>query len=309
VTRVTGRRTLNVALLQLAASGYDQAANLEKGVAACRRAAARGADLALFPEMWNVGYAFEDADVARWRAQAVPRHGPFVRRFADLAAELGMAVAVTYLERGEVRPGEEAPPLRNSLSLFDRRGDEVLTYAKVHICGFEEPEAELEPGASFPVASLETGAGEVKVGAMICFDREFPEAARVLAVEGAELILVPNACEMEANRLGQLRARAFENMVAVAMANYPAPQQNGHSAVYDPIAFDEEGKSRDTRVAEAGTGEELTLAGVDLEALRERRRGEVWGGPWRRPETYAALTRLAGASVVLPLGDVSRRSC
>ena len=98
----------------------------------------------------------------------------------------------------------------------------------------------------FVVAPLEIAAGSVAVGAIICFDREFPEAARVLALEGAELVLVPNACEMESNRLGQLRARAFENMVVVALTNYPAPAQNGHSVVYDPIAFDGVGVSRDT---------------------------------------------------------------
>ena len=124
---------------------------------------------------------------------------------------------------------------------------------------------------------------------MICFDREFPEAARLLALGGAELILVPNACELEANRLGQVRARAFENMVAVAVANYAAPQENGHSTVVDPIAFDAEGRSRDTRVFEAGEAEDVCVVRLDLDALREWRRREVWGSQCRRPETYGAL--------------------
>ncbi len=125
---------------------------------------------------------------------------------------------------------------------------------------------------------------------MICFDREFPEAARLLALGGAELVLVPNACELEANRLGQVRARAFENMVAVAVANYAAPQENGHSTVVDPIAFDAEGRRRDTRVFEAGEAEDVCVVRLDLEALREWRRREVWGDQCRRPETYGALT-------------------
>jgi predicted amidohydrolase len=275
---------LAIALLQIAAAGYDQAANMESGVAACRRAASQGADIALFPELWNVGYAFEDGDIERWRAQAVPHDGSFVRRFAALAADLHMAIAVTYLERRDGAP-------RNTLTLFDRRGREVLTYAKVHTCGFDSPEAVLEPGDRFVVAPLETAAGSVAVGAMICFDREFPEAARVLALEGAEIVLVPNACEMESNRLGQLRARAFENMVAVALANYPAPAQNGHSVVYDPIAFDEAGVSRDTCIVEAGAGEDVVVARLDLTALREWRRREVWGGAWRRPGAYGPLVR------------------
>ena len=74
---------------------------------------------------------------------------------------------------------------------------------------------------------------------MICFDREFPESARILMLKGAELILTPNACELEANRIGQFRTRAFENMLGMAMANYAIPQENGHSVAFDGIAFDE----------------------------------------------------------------------
>ena len=194
-----------------------------------------------------------------------------------------MAIAATYLERTAAGP-------RNVVTLFDGRGREVFTYAKVHTCSFDLPEQALVPGAEFPVARLETSAGPVAVGAMICFDREFPEAARLLALGGAELVLVPNACELEANRLGQVRARAFENMVAVAVANSPAPQENGHSTVVDPIAFDAEGRGRDPRVFEAGEGEDVCVVRLDLEALREWRRREVWGTKCRRPDTYGALT-------------------
>ncbi len=118
----------------------------------------------------------------------------------------------------------------------------------------------------------------------------------MLALGGAELILVPNACELEANRLGQVRARAFENMAAVAVANYAAPQENGHSTVVDPIAFDAEGRSRDTRVFEAGEAEEVCVVRLDLGALREWRRREVWGSECRRPETYGALVEDAAAT-------------
>ena len=284
---------LRIALLQLAGSGYDREASLERGLAACRRAAAAGADVALFPELWSTGYAFSDGDLERWRAQAIADDDPWVVAYADLAAELGMAIGVTYLERSARGP-------RNAVTLFDAAGREALTYAKVHICSFDLPEQALTPGAEFPVARLETRAGPVAVGAMICFDREFPEAARVLALGGAELILVPNACELEANRLGQVRARAFENMVAVAVANYAAPQENGHSTVVDPIAFDAEGRSRDTRVFEAGEAEEVCVVRLDLGALRAWRRREVWGNECRRPETYGALVEDAGGPAAGP---------
>ena len=276
---------LRIALLQIPAAGYDQVANLESGLAACRRAAELGADIALFPEMWSVGYAFERDDLERWRAQAVPREGEFVGRFASLAEDLRLAIAVTYLERGPGGP-------RNTLTLFDRRGREALTYAKVHTCAFDRPEVALAPGDAFAVADLDTAAGPVRLGAMICFDREFPEAARILALRGAELILVPNACEMERNRLGQLRARAFENGCAVVLANYPTPQYNGHSAVFDPMAFGTDGESRDTCVFEAGEEPGVFVVSLELGVLREWRRTEVWGGAFRRPELYGRLTEL-----------------
>ena len=162
-----------------------------------------------------------------------------------------MAIALTYLERW---PG--AP--RNTVSLIDRHGEVCLTYAKVHTCDFDHLEASLTPGDAFPVCTLDTAAGPVQVGAMICFDREFPESARILMLHGAEVILVPNACTLEPNRLGQLRTRAYENMVGIALANYAAPRCNGRSAAYDPIAFDpddpaaDEHGSRDTCIVEAG---------------------------------------------------------
>ena len=72
----------------------------------------------------------------------------------------------------------------------------------MHTCDFAE-ECRLTPGEAFPVADLDTDKGIVKVGSMICYDRELPESARILMLKGAELLLVPNACPMEINRLAQ----------------------------------------------------------------------------------------------------------
>ena len=298
---------LNVALLQMTGAGTDQAANLAKGDTFCRRAAAMGADVALFPEMWNVGYTAKRPwepenvwrapgrwpvgatlapvpTVDRWYGLAIDATDPFVRHFRDLARELGMAIALTYLERW---PG--AP--RNSVSLIDRRGEIVLTYAKVHTCDFSADEAALTPGDDFPVADLETAGGVVRVGAMICYDREFPESARILMLRGAEIVLTPNACTLDAIRLFQFRVRAWENSIGVAMANYAAPQQNGHSVAFDPIAYAvNHGPSRDTLVVEAGEGEGVFLATFDMVALRAYRERETWGNAFRRPHRYGAMT-------------------
>ena len=266
----------------------DLAANLAKGEAFCRRAAAKGADVALFPEMWNIGYVPcpSDADGrAAWRALAVTQHSEYVTHLRDLARELDLAIALTYLERRD-----EA--VRNSVSLIDRHGETLFTYSKVHTCEWDW-EAACEPGDDFYVAALDTKSGPVQVGAMICFDREFPESARILMLKGAEIILTPNACELEANRIGQFRARAMENMVGVAMANYAAPQENGHSVAFSPICFGEDERSLDPLVVEAGESEGVYLAEFDMDKIRAWREHEAWGNAFRRPRCYSALTSSA----------------
>ncbi len=280
---------LNVALLQMVAAGADQAANMAKGDEFCRRAAAIGADVALFPEMWSNGYTMPAADAPgphdAWQKQAVGPDDEYVVHFRRLAEELGMAIALTYLEKW---PG--AP--RNTVSLIDRHGQIVLTYAKVHTCDFDR-EAALTPGDDFGVCTLDTGRGEVRVGCMICFDREHPEPARILMLKGAEIILTPNACGLEANRLGQFRARAMENMLGVAMANYAAPQENGHSVAYDPVAFSDDERSLDTLLVEAGPAEGVYLATFDMDRIRAWRQHEAWGNAYRKPHRYGLLTSMA----------------
>lgn len=298
-----------VALLQLL-PGRTPADNLTKGLAACRQAKQQGADLALFPEMWNNGYTFPTTEQEHpgsdsaaeqehpgstpsaeqeWRDTAISTDSRFVKTYQALAQELDMAITITYLEAHEPRP-------RNTVSLIDRHGEIVLTYAKVHTCDFGD-EIRLAAGDDFYVADLDTAAGPVKIGMMICYDREFPESARILMLKGAEIILVPNACPLEINRLTQLRARSFENMVGIATANYPLgkPDCNGHSVAFDGIAYGEVRPgitmSRDTLIVEAGEAEGIYLAAFPLDKLRAYRQTEVHGNAYRHPAKYHLLTK------------------
>ncbi len=278
---------LTIAFLQLLPAGSLEE-NMEKGIMACREAKEKGADIALFPEMWSCGYAFPH-DEASLRECAISCESSFVNRFSALAAELDMAIAITLLEQHEPKP-------RNTVCLFDRHGKLQYRYAKVHICDFGEPDDEgvLDAGDEFMVADLDTGNGVIKVGSMICYDREFPESARVLMLKGAELLLVPNACPMEINRLSQLRGRAYENMLAIATCNYPAPHPdcNGHSTLFDGVVYlSNLPGSRDTCVFEAGEGEGVFTAELDVDRLRNYRKNEVWGFRNRRPELYGELTK------------------
>ena len=273
---------LKIALLQILPTGTLEE-NVKKGISCCRKAKERGADIALFPEMWSNGYEIPE-DIEELKRMAVPADGGFVKTFGELAAELDMAIAVTLLEQHDPLP-------RNTVILFDRHGERQYTYAKVHTCDFGD-ESRLDSGDEFFVTDLDTRIGQVKVGSMICYDREFPESARILMLKGAELALVPNACPMEINRLSQLRGRAYENMMAIATCNYPEgkPDCNGHSSVFDGVAYlPELPSSRDTCLLETDGKEGVFIAELDMDMLREYRNHEVHGNAYRRPEKYGIL--------------------
>lgn len=275
-------KNLKVALLQIAPTD-SLSGNLEKGMAFCKKAKEQGADIALFPEMWSCGYTIPE-NIDELKALAVSADGEFVTAFGNLAKELHMAIGITFLEAFEPLP-------RNTLCIFDRFGNRILTYAKVHTCVFGD-EARLTAGNEFVVADLNTENGNVQIGAMICYDREFPESARILMLKGAELLLVPNACPMEINRLTQLRSRAFENMVGIATCNYPEgkPDCNGHSTAFDGMAYALDGSgSRDTLILEADEKEGMFIADFDMATIREYRKNEAWGNAYRRPEMYSLI--------------------
>jgi predicted amidohydrolase len=274
---------VRIALLQLMPE-KDLRGQLEKGIAACQRARKMGADIALFPEMWSDGYAIpQDPDVLD--ALSVEEDSAFVSAFGKEAARLQMAIGITFLEKHRPKP-------LNSMILFDRQGSIRLHYSKVHTCDFDQ-EKVLSHGDDFHVCELDLGKGKVMTGAMICFDREFPESARILMLKGAEIVLAPNACPMEINRLSALRTRAYENKLAVCTCNYPKgqPDCNGHSTVFDGVAWleDEDGV-RDMCILEAPEEEGIYLAEIDMDMLRHYREREVMGSRYRRPDRYGILT-------------------
>ncbi len=273
---------VKIALLQILPTGSVEG-NLKAGIESCRRAKELGAELALFPEMWSSGYDIHNRPKEIWTVDAVSADSSFVRAYGRLAEELGMAIGVTVLETWEGGP-------RNTLILFDCHGRQVLRYAKVHTCDFDA-EAALTPGGDFYTVDLELVSGCVRVGAMICYDREFPESARILMLQGTELILVPNACPMEKNRLAQLRARAFENMLCIATCNYPkgVSDCNGCSSVFDGIALKEDDDSYDMCLLLAGETPGIYIAELDLAALRKYRETEMQGNTYRRPTKYHML--------------------
>lgn len=275
--------SLRIALLQITPLKRCED-NLRKGLSACHTAQSSGADIALFPEMWSNGYRIHDRTFSKWRDDAVGEDDSFVDGFRNAASRMEMAIGLTFLKKSE-------RGVENSFLLIDRFGNDVLSYSKVHTCDFSS-ERFLTPGDDFHVCSLDTKQGNVQIGAMICYDREFPESARILMLKGAEVILVPNACPMEINRLSQLRARSYENMVAIATCNYPGSVAgcNGCSSVFDGIAYSPgEDSSRDMCILMTGEGEGIYTADINLSILREYRASEVHGNAYRHPEKYKMI--------------------
>lgn len=280
----------NVALLQIAAFRNDQDRNLTRGVEACLEAKELGTDLVVFPELWNMGARPTPLDPEgrrAWIASAIDRESSFFQTFASLARDLEMNIALTYLEAHQPLP-------RNTVSIINRRGDVVLNYSKVFICDFGKDELEeadpcvanigcdvyCSPGETFDVCTLEGSDGQISVGAMICADREFPEAAAELMLKGAELVVVPNACTWDEIRAASLKTRAFENLLGIAMTNYPGPG-NGSSQAHSCVAW-RAGQPADTLITKAGECEQILLATFDIDDIREFRKVERWRMNYRR---------------------------
>ncbi|MCL2037783.1 carbon-nitrogen hydrolase family protein [Candidatus Saccharibacteria bacterium] len=290
-----------VAMLQMKPMG-NLAENIEKGVKFCRKAKDLGADIAVFPEMWSNGYEqlfagcdstyckdnqdFPKEKLDEWLDKAVHDDSEFVQTFTNLAKELEMAIAMTYFEKTENKP-------RNTVLVVDRFGKKILKYSKVHTVDWQM-EHFLEPGKEFVVSELDYGRGKVKLGAMICFDRTFPESARVLMLKGAEIIIIPNACAMQQIRRDQLKVRAFENMAGVVLVNYPDDDQReawGKSGAYSPVWRDSQRNELDTVIVEMGEGEDIAIADFDLREIREfRGKGDIVIGN-RKPQAYEELVK------------------
>lgn len=274
---------IKIAFIQML-PGNDLEANLEIGKKACIEAKEKGADIALFPEMWSDGYKLPQ-DEDELNKLAIRKDSEFISEFQKLSTELQMAIGITFIEANDPKP-------LNSVIFFDRFGKEILHYSKLHTCAFAD-EKVLAGGNDFYVADLDFGEGTIKIGSMICFDREFPESARILMLKGAELILAPNACPMEINRLSALRTRAYENMVAVATCNYPEghPDCNGRSTLFDGVPWlREEPGARDMCVFEAPCEPGVYVAELDLDILRAHRSNDIMGDKYRHPQKYAILS-------------------
>ncbi len=280
----------NVALLQLSPTD-SMKNNMLKGIEYCTKAKEKGADIVVFPEMWNTGYEMlfkgdlKDQDnipqekIDNWSSKAIENDDEFISQYINLAKQLKVAIAITYLEKAEQKP-------KNTVIIIDRKGDIVLKYSKVHTVD-SKMEAYTEPGTEFKTCELDYGRGNIKIGTMICFDRDFPESARILMLQGSEIILVPNACYMSKIRLEQLKVRAYENMVGIVTVNYA--NHGGRSSAYSPIVKNINKHDLNSEMLVMDEKEDVKIAQFNISEIREYRSRENFGDAYRKPYAYKQL--------------------
>ena len=281
-------REVALAVTQFAPTA-DHAANADRAEAMVRRAAAEGGQVILLQELFHGPYFCITQD-PRYFDWAAPVEGhPLIARFAALARELGVVLPVSFFERA-------GQAYFNSIAIVDADGRILGIYRKSHIPqgpGYEE-KFYFSPGdTGFRV--WETAFGRVGVG--ICWDQWFPEAARAMALMGAEMLLYPTAIGSEPPAPGYdsqphwetvMRGHAAANIMPLAASNRVGTEvQDGVDVTFYGTSFiaDQTGQ----KVVQAGReGEEVLTARFDLEAVAELRRS--WGlFRDRRPGLYRAL--------------------
>jgi predicted amidohydrolase len=256
-----------IVLAQIEPTLYDKSANLVKAEQAVRRAAHLGAQAIVFPELYLAGYSLGGRAVEM--AETV--EGPSISRMADLAGVSRMAVIMGY---PELSP--DGAHVFDSAFIADSQGRIAGNYRKIHL--YQDENRWFIPGEEPCV--LDFGLGPV--GVLVCYDLEFPEAARELALRGAGWVAVCTGNMLPNRHLQQvyLQARAAENRIWVALANRVGQEANltffGGSGVADPNG---------DLVAEAGTQETLLVAEIDLgKAARAKLNADYLAD--RKPDLY-----------------------
>lgn len=288
--------TVTFAATQFACS-WDLPANLDAAERVVRAAAAQGAQVVLVQELFATPY-FCITERAEHFAHAQPFAGnPIVARFAALARELGVVLPVSFFERAGAAHF-------NSLAMVDADGRVLGLYRKTHIPqgpGYEE-KYYFSPGdTGFRV--WDTAFGRIGVG--ICWDQWFPEAARAMALMGAEAILYPTAIGSEPAAPGYdsqphwetvMRGHAAANILPVVAANRVGTEvaPEGTEVTFYGSSFITDATG--ALLARAPrTGEAVITAAIDMDAAAALRR--TWGlFRDRRPDCYRVLGTLDGVT-------------
>ncbi|HEX3032869.1 MAG TPA: carbon-nitrogen family hydrolase [Bacillota bacterium] len=262
---------LKVAMLQLQVAMGDPQTNLEKALTMLEQGAEQGAQLAVLPETWTTGYAFDRLqDVAEEPGET--GQCPTVQRLQEFAARKKMWIfSGSLVERIE-------GSLYNTTYIIRSDGSIAGKYSKLHLFGLMDEDKHFKPGKDLCLVDTPWG----KAAPIICYDLRFPELSRKLAEQGASILVVP--AHWPAARVDHWRllnqARAVENQIfvlAVNSAGLTGPTSfGGNSMAIGPWG---------QILAEGGGEEQLLLVTIDLSSLPEVRNTiPVWRD--RRRDIY-----------------------
>ena len=284
-------RSVKIALIQMAMAA-DKASNLRKAADRVRDAAAHGAELVCLPELFATPYFCQSEDSANF-GLAEPLAGPTVEALSVAARESKVAVVVPLFER------RAAGIYHNSLVMVGSDGAVLGSYRKMHIP--DDPlfyeKYYFTPGDT-GFRSFETGS--LSVGTLICWDQWYPEAARLTALTGAEVLVYPTAIGWHPSEKSEYgaaqvsawqtmqRSHAIANGVFVAAVNrvgHEGPSDGGiefwgHSFIADPFGI---------VLAQAGEGEETLYADCDLSRIEWVRQNWPFFRD-RRIDAYAGIS-------------------
>ncbi|MGS0742495.1 N-carbamoylputrescine amidase [Glaciimonas sp. GG7] len=288
-------RLVTVAAIQMASGDWDLERNMDRAEGLIRKAATKGANLVLCPELFMSPYFCIDQNNAHFDLAEPLAHNQKLTRFGRLAAELEIVLPVGFFERaGNV--------FYNSVAVFDADGSNLGIYRKTHIPnnpGYSEKYYFTPGDTGFKVWDTEFG----RIGIGICWDQWFPETARAMALMGAEILCFPTiigsdpiltALDCSGHWQRTMQGHAAANMVPVVCANRIGEETGKGNAQQAPLSVTFHGRSFMTdgtgdKVAEAGREEEAVLVHTfDLEQCRREREGWALFRD-RRPGMYGVL--------------------
>ncbi|MFZ5942949.1 MAG: carbon-nitrogen family hydrolase [Bacillota bacterium] len=245
---------MRIAVIQMDILLGDTVKNLGKAVDLAKKAAQSNPDIIILPEMWNTSY-----DLKRVGEIADIEGTPSAAKMGALAGELGINLIAGSIAD---KKGEH---VYNTSYVFNRKGEKVVQYSKIHLFGLMNEGDYLQRGDTRCIFQLDG----VTCGLLICYDLRFPELSRALALDGAQIIFVP--AQWPHPRMHPWRilnqARSIENQLFLVSANRTGTERGthffGHSMVVDPLG---------EVLFEGDDREQIAIIDINLDRVEEVRK-------------------------------------
>jgi predicted amidohydrolase len=241
------RRNVKIALVQMQPQQGDTKSNLERGITSIIEASEKGANIVCLPELFYSGYHLE---AKKLQVLAEQVDGPMVQTLCKVAKEKGIYIIAGYAESVEI-----LGRMYNSAIFISDKGVVIGNMRKVYAWGQEKEK--FREGKKFPVYDTPLG----KIGIMICYDAEFPEPMRIMALKGAELVFVPSVWSIPAARRWEidLAGGALYNLFFTAGVNTAGDGSCGMSQIVGPNGI--------VRAIASQDKEEILYCDIDLDEV------------------------------------------